>query len=117
MKPRSLGSRLAAAGNLSCTNCRVQCRFCTLRQWNYLGRQCRWPRPHVAQLAALDLRLQSCIAKEQKDALDNLCNSASVLGCWEWQPPTPPVGLIHILLVVGLVVLIIRLIQGRRIAS
>src|ERR1017187_2184721 len=28
----------------------------------------------------LDPRLQSCIAKEQKDALDNLCNSAGFVG-------------------------------------
>jgi hypothetical protein len=35
---------------------------------------------YVPLLAALDSRLQSYIVKEQKDALDNLCNSVGFVG-------------------------------------
>jgi hypothetical protein len=53
-----------------------------LRQWNSpvpaVRRLAR--SPHVAQLAALDPRLQSCIAKEKKDALDNLRDFADFVG-------------------------------------
>ena len=65
------GSR--AAGRSICTNCQVRCRFCT---W----RQSELPGPDSAPACALDPRLHSCIAKEQNDALDNLCDSAGAVG-------------------------------------
>jgi hypothetical protein len=38
------------------------------------------PADQTGGLDALDLRLQLSIVKEQKDALDNLCNSAGFVG-------------------------------------
>jgi hypothetical protein len=51
---------------------------------------------HVSQLAALGTRLQSCIAKEQKDALDNLSDFAGFVGVGNllhsWWADSPPVS-------------------------
>jgi hypothetical protein len=54
--------------------------------------------PHIAQLADLDLRLQLSAAKEREDALDNLRNSAGVVGVGNGhllhrrRPDSHPVG-------------------------
>ena len=62
----------------------------------------------------LDPRLQSCIAKEQK-VLWTICVILLVLWALGMATSYTAGGLIHVLLVVALVVMVIRLIQGRRI--
>jgi uncharacterized membrane protein YtjA (UPF0391 family) len=64
---------------------------------------------------ALDPRLQSYIVKEQT-MLWTICVILLVLWALGMATSYTAGGLIHILLVIGLVVLVIRLIQGRRIA-
>jgi hypothetical protein len=100
----------------TCTNCRLPCRFCTSRQWNSRLPMCagRPAVPHGAQFAALDPRLQPSIAKE-KTMLWTICIILLVLWALGMATSYTAGGLIHILLVIGLIVLVFRLIQGRRV--
>jgi hypothetical protein len=70
-------------------------------------------KPLVPQLAPLDLRLQSYIAKEQ-EMLYTICVILLVLWALGMATSYTASGLIHILLVVAVVVMLIRLFQGRR---
>ena len=58
----------------------------------------------------------SSTAKEPKDALDDLRNPVGLVGLGMLTAYTAS-GLIHILLVAALVILVVRLVQGRRIMS
>jgi hypothetical protein len=68
----------------------------------------------LVQLAALAPRLQSYIAKEQK-MLWTICIILLVLWALGMATAYTAGGLIHLLLVVAVVILVIRLFQGRRI--
>jgi len=52
--------------------------------------------------------------RNKKNALDNLCSFADFVGAGYGHLLTAA-GLIHILLVIALVVMVLRLMQGRRI--
>ena len=75
-------------------------------------------RPAVAMELGSPLWTRSCryIAKEQKMLL-TICVILLVLWALGMATSYTASGLIHILLVIGLVVLVIRLVQGRRIIS
>jgi hypothetical protein len=76
-----------------------------------------WPAvAKVAQLAALDPRLQPFVAKE-KTMLWTICVILLVLWALGMATSYTAGGLIHILLVIGLIVLVFRLIQGRRVVG
>jgi hypothetical protein len=62
----------------------------------------------------MDLRLQSHIAKETKKMLWTICIILLVLWALGMATSFTAGGLIHILLVIAVVVLLFRLIQGRR---
>jgi len=70
--------------------------------------------PLIPQLAALDPHLHSCFAKE-KTMLWTICIILLVLWALGMATSYTAGGLIHILLVIGLIVLVFRLIQGRRV--
>jgi uncharacterized membrane protein YtjA (UPF0391 family) len=72
---------------------------------------------HLPERAALDLHLQSCICVKEQKMLWTICVILLVLWALGLATSYTAGGLIHILLVVGLIVLVIRLFQGRRILS
>ena len=84
-----------------------------LRWWNRLGLACR---RRLAQLAALDPLLHCCTAKEQKMPW-MICAILVVLWALGMATAYTASGLIHLLLVVALAIVIIRVLQGRRILS
>lgn len=68
----------------------------------------------IALLAALAPRLHSCMAKEKK-MLWTICVILLVLWALGMAASYTGGGLIHLLLAVAVVVLVIRLFQGRRV--
>jgi hypothetical protein len=78
-------------------------------------RLCR--SPHVAQLSALGPLVQVMHREGATTMLWTLCVILLVLWALGMATSYTASGLIHILLVVALVVLVVRLIQGRRIVS
>jgi hypothetical protein len=105
-------------GSSTCSNCRVRCTFCTLRVGTpRLGEYAGLPAGPVW----LNSTLWTCTCthasgKEQK-MLWTICMVLLVLWLLGLLTSYTAGGLIHILLVVGLVILVIRLFQGRRIMS
>jgi len=78
-------------------------------------RQCAgWPRSLCSATNALDLRLHLSIQRSKNDALDTIRNSAGFVGFGNGNLLYAG-GLIHVLLAVAVVVLVIRLFQGRRV--
>jgi uncharacterized membrane protein YtjA (UPF0391 family) len=71
-------------------------------------------KSYLAQLATLDLPLRYTL-RGSKKMLWTICVILLILWALGMVTSYTAAGLIHILLVVGLVILVIRLIQGRRI--
>jgi hypothetical protein len=93
------GQTLAAAGSLTCSsNFRIQVQILHLAPVELPGPAVRRlaRSPHVAQLAALDPRLPSCIARSKK-MLWAICLILLVLWALEMATSYTASGLIHIL--------------------
>ena len=76
----------------------------------------RLAHPLERPLAALDLRLHLYTTKEHK-MLWTICVVLLVLWALGMATAYTASGLIHILLVIALIVMVIRLIQGRRLSG
>lgn len=68
-----------------------------------------------ALFAGMDLRLQSDITKEPKKMLWTICVILLVLWALGMATSYTAGGLLHLLLLVALIVMIFRLVQGRRV--
>jgi hypothetical protein len=89
-----------------------------LRRWIHPTRRwANWLGSQIAQVATLDPRLQYWNIEGAIKMLWTLFVVLLVLWALGMATSYTAGGLIHILLVVGLVVLVIRLIQGRRIIN
>src|ERR1019366_8305349 len=97
-----------AEGNLTCTNCRARCRFCTL--------QCA-SRSSAPYSSTSPLWTRACnhLSRRRKTMLWTICLVLLVLWALGMATSYTAGGLIHVLLVIGLIVLVFRLIQGRRV--
>jgi hypothetical protein len=85
-----------------------------LCQWKFSVRRCnRLARLRLQDFHALDLRVPLCSGRNKK-MLWTLCVILLVLWALGMATSYTASGLIHILLVVALVVMVIRLFQGRR---
>jgi len=105
----------AGNGRLTCSNCRDRCRFCIRRRSNGHSAVHRWslaPRrsTHLYWTCACTHPPQ-----RSKKMLWTICLILLVLWALGLATSYTAGGLIHILLVVAVVVMVFRLIQGRRI--
>jgi hypothetical protein len=73
------------------------------------------PAPHIAQLRRFGPALATIYREGEKTMLWTICVVLLVLWALGMATSYTAGGLIHVLLVIGLIVLVFRLIQGRRV--
>ena len=114
--PARLSARDSPGGRTG-NKCGIRCTCCTSHHLNLAVGYCNdWPAPLKRPLAALDLRLHLYKMKEHK-MLWTICVVLLVLWALGMASAYTASGLIHILLVIALIVMVIRLIQGRRLSG
>src|SRR5579863_3905337 len=98
-----------------CSNCLAKCKFRTSREWYS-------PEPHTPTVRKREqrfaLRVWACActsARQRKTMLWTICVILLVLWALGMATSYTASGLIHILLVIAVVVMLIRLFQGRRV--
>jgi len=102
--------------SLTYSNCWARCRFCTLRQWNSpSGSAPVGPQSPCSSTRRFGPALAVHASRRRKTMLWTICVILLVLWALGMATAYTAGGLIHLLLVIALVVLVFRVIQGRRI--